>query len=117
MQDLYQTDLDGGDGETGLHPVALTNWQDFYKRIYLERWANSKKIANKNRSYSYATIQFLPTVGAKNSFGFLCNFFRVSPKFQVAVQRIVRKKQLRCFNFAGCKGCHNEAKTYTLFFI
>ena len=29
MQDLYQTDLDGGDGETGLHPVALTNWQDF----------------------------------------------------------------------------------------
>ena len=59
VQDLYQTNLDGGDGETGLHPVALTNWQDFYKRIYLERWFNSKKIANKNNCYSYAAIQFL----------------------------------------------------------
>ena len=52
VQDLYQTDLDGGDGETGLHPVALTNWQDFYKHIYLEPTSNPKKIANKNQSYS-----------------------------------------------------------------
>ena len=52
MQDLYQTDLDGGDGETGLQPVALTNWQDFYKLIYLEPTSNPKKIANKNQSYS-----------------------------------------------------------------
>jgi hypothetical protein len=60
VQDLYQTDLDGGDGETGLHPVALTNWQDFNKHIYLERWTNPKKIANKNPAISSTIIpQFI----------------------------------------------------------
>ena len=111
VQDLYQTNLDGGDGETGLHPVALTNWQDFYKRIYLERWVNSKKIANKNNCYSPGHSRCL------NSFGFLFIFLGLAPKFQVDVQRISRKKQLRCFNFAGWKGCHIEAKNYTVFFI
>ena len=82
MQDLYQTDLDGGDGETGLHPVALTNWQDFYKHIYLERLANPKKSANKKIKIFWKRLLwdnsvscfFGPWLNTKDSF-FFVKFF------------------------------------------